>query len=1754
MRTQPEQRSQILRIMWRKTISHILIFSAHKNVQQKKNETDLSGKNIRLNRRRKDVGKDAHLLAVILLLYLAIPGLCFLTTSAVKGKDDNAYSAFLESSSLITGSSVIPQKLPNWSYPCEGIVNHVSISAGSSYIVAGTSNGYLYLFNASNSSPLDAEYLGDNASLVAVSYDGGVVAACAGKTLRVYRRIGTTLQYLWSFANGTLCSLAVSGNGSFIAVGTRKEFSSDMSWVHVFRVSDGNTSAISRRMDSGTGYSDRVSVDVSGDGQFVVAGSSETGNVTLFRSSSADPVFPPCKTSGPVYSVSMSADGQYYVAGGGNMLYYFSKNNSTPIKPNWPSNASIRQVSISSDGSYSAVISGSSVYLLNGENQLEWMFDTNETPVSAYITEDGNSIVASTNSQFFLFSRTIDGNPQTSSHEPQWIYQATTVNAVAVTSNANYLISGIENEIVLFSSSFDCDLSPKSIDLLASSSGSPKEGELTIMAITIENRGSLGSAATSVRIFLNSIWIGTTWLSGIAQGKTATVNLGYYLCPAGNCSIGVVVDPENFVYESNETNNAFVKAEVVDAVSYSDTGANPIIAELMQTGKLNSVSLSGNGEYMVAGSSNNEVFMFYQNHSRPMWTFDADAPINNVSISEDGSYLAAIKSNTLYVFSKAANRTLWSYTNVTMHSLVFSGDGRYLIVGTRKDGWDASYVHFFCVANGNVTRSWKLHDYTGYSDRVSVDVSGDGQFVVAGSSETGNVTLFRSSSADPVFPPCKTSGPVYSVSMSADGQYYVAGGGNMLYYFRKDTPVYLHLLNLMSGVRSVSMSHNGTCIAATNGTYLHFVKREIDGLSEIWNYNFKGDTDEVSISSSGNYVLARSRNFAHIFSQITDGNTTTSTHDPIWSYNSTDPITSISLSQSERYSSFTSWRRAYFFDVLHKCDLRLTNVTLLPNSPNEGENVAVSFMVYNSGLYKSYYANVSAYEGTTRIGKAEIAPVEPNAYLTASFNCIFSRGSKTINAIVDQENLIYESDKTNNNLTKIFYVYPKSTNVTLYPPTLSSSSYDTIILSWSQNNDTDFKEYRICRSLYSGQYGERVLTLANQLTIACGVTGLNGSTTYYFVVAVTNVNNGSAYSNQRSATTQPTPVNLANPTNPKPNSLDLWWNKNMDENFTRYDLYRSNVWGQRGNLYTSIYNQSQVTTTVTGLASSTTYYFTVTTVNPKGLQSDSNQVSGTTAPSAVSLYSPPASNITATSVTISWTKYTGSDFLKYEIIASTVRGQLWPSVANITTISRTTYVVTGLNPSTTYFFVVKVYSNIGISSSSNEQSVTTAVGPAPYAVTLYHYFPLNSTLNSILLTWSRNTNTDFARYEVIQLNSSTTPSRKTIVTISNQTQTSFNVTGLQQSTTYNFIICTYNQAGKSADSNNVSAKTRSIHDLYVSRIETKQGNTVVQSASVKTLLAIRVVVENWGAVDETFDVVVLLDSTEIARKSDVTLVAGGTTELFFDWTTPDATYGTSHYLRGEATTISGELDVQNNSAQTGIYFYVPEPSFWTLEKVTIVVAVFAGGTLVLAGSRLYKRRKKAKKNKECRLIQEGDALLKKDTLGSLEKYAEAYLASTRNGSRNLTLKPLEQYVEIAKTLICKGAIGSMSNDYIKRTSKIHESLKKKLKNRDNLPSQLIYIDTLLQKALSNDQDYVVEAAAKDSWTQKMMREALGSRNEINIAEFASRTGYTMEGAQKMLSKCIELKVISGFITTDGQKFISKEEVESSIRKKLSELT
>ena len=109
-------------------------------------------------------------------------------------------------------------------------------------------------------------------------------------------------------------------------------------------------------------------------------------------------------------------------------------------------------------------------------------------------------------------------------------------------------------------------------------------------------------------------------------------------------------------------------------------------------GDVTSVSISADGWYLAAGSSDNSVYFYKRDSATPQWSRSTGGTVRGVRISSDGHYISAGSEDySLYLFSRASSTPLFSYdSGATIYCTAVADQGAIVV-----DGNVNKRVHLF---------------------------------------------------------------------------------------------------------------------------------------------------------------------------------------------------------------------------------------------------------------------------------------------------------------------------------------------------------------------------------------------------------------------------------------------------------------------------------------------------------------------------------------------------------------------------------------------------------------------------------------------------------------------------------------------------------------------------------------------------------------------------------------------------------------------------------------------------------------------------------------------------------------------------------------------------------------------------------------------------------------------------------------------------------------------------------------------------
>ena len=326
-------------------------------------------------------------------------------------------------------------------------------------------------------------------------------------------------------------------------------------------------------------------------------------------------------TDDDVLSVSVSDDGEYIAAGNTNYVYLFDKDSSTPL---WKHDIGVRAyaVDMSSGGEYIAAGSDADkVYLFSKNSSTPiWTYDTDDNVRAVAISADGEYIVAGGSAnKVYLFSK--------DSSTPLWSYSVSNpIDSVSISADGEYIVAGTQSsdmKVYLFDKDSSTPLWTYTAGDTVRDVSISADGEY-IVSCSGDGKVSLFHRTSST-----PLW-------------TYTVD-GSFASPSRSCELSA--NGEYIAVGNMEDDNR---------VYLFDKDSSTPLWYYSASDNIYTVSISKDGQYIIAGSSDDKIYFFGKDNNTPLWTYNAGGDLNSVSISADGKYIAAGSSDdNVYTFKNS---------------------------------------------------------------------------------------------------------------------------------------------------------------------------------------------------------------------------------------------------------------------------------------------------------------------------------------------------------------------------------------------------------------------------------------------------------------------------------------------------------------------------------------------------------------------------------------------------------------------------------------------------------------------------------------------------------------------------------------------------------------------------------------------------------------------------------------------------------------------------------------------------------------------------------------------------------------------------------------------------------------------------------------------------------------------------------------------------------------------------------------------
>ena len=132
-------------------------------------------------------------------------------------------------------------------------------------------------------------------------------------------------------------------------------------------------------------------------------------------------------------------------------------------------------------------------------------------------------------------------------------------------------------------------------------------------------------------------------------------------------------------YLQEENNNVIPKKSGINLLWNYTTGNN-----------VTSVAISSDGEYITAGSDDNNTYLFNYTRSTskiPVWINKTGGAVKAISMSSDGEYIVAgSNDNHIYLYNRSHSKPVWNYTiGDNVRAVSISSDKNYIVAASNNN-------------------------------------------------------------------------------------------------------------------------------------------------------------------------------------------------------------------------------------------------------------------------------------------------------------------------------------------------------------------------------------------------------------------------------------------------------------------------------------------------------------------------------------------------------------------------------------------------------------------------------------------------------------------------------------------------------------------------------------------------------------------------------------------------------------------------------------------------------------------------------------------------------------------------------------------------------------------------------------------------------------------------------------------------------------------------------------------------------------
>ena len=362
--------------------------------------------------------------------------------------------------------------------------------------------------------------------------------------------------------------------------------------------------------------------------------------------------------------------------------------------------------------------------------------------------------------------------------------------------------------------------------------------------------------------------------------------------------------------------------------------------------------------------------------------------------------------------------------------------------------------------------------------------------------------------------------------------------------------------------------------------------------------------------------------------------------------------------------------------------------------------------------------------------------------------------------------------------------------------TILRKSNNDIILNWEYER-ADISGFKVDRKINDGEWQSEYVVIKQELREWKDDSAIaSDATTYHYKLYAYATNNSSSHLEVQFTDAAPQSVDIISVTYDL-EQMAVSWNQYSDPDFFNYVVLYSDTQNGTKTTIETITDANSNTYTLSEFNPTVENWFWVQVTDTVGLSSIGNGMSNSidAEPNQVDVTSV---TYDLETMTIVWEEYSQNmgrvqnmnhnlgtsvtnDFVSYELLHSSTEDGEYTSVVVINDIGTTSYSLSEFDPTQENWFKMKITDFWDLTSIGD--GMTNEIDSPPTPSEMY---PVVYQGSNIVVSWSQNNDNDFHSYHLFESESADMSNQTEIFTSEDNTETSYNLTGLSE-TEYRYL-------------------------------------------------------------------------------------------------------------------------------------------------------------------------------------------------------------------------------------------------------------------------------------------------------------------------------------------------------------------------------